>query len=538
MVVKSPDKILAARLINNRIHLKFPFDRELVEKIKTLNGRKFDLTKKEWTVPLSNYNVYRIRKMGFYANKELLQWWKEQNPDLAFKLDFKSLPHKLMAFQEEGVKFIEERDGRALLADEMGLGKTVQVAAWIKLSKGSKPVLIICPSSVKSHWRNEISKWAKIPKEDINILRGRTPIAHLLDPVIIINYDILSYWEELLSKKIFRTIILDEFHYIKNSKAKRTKAARGITRKAANIILLSGTPIINKPIEFFNGLHMLDPANFNSFWDFATRYCGAKSNGFGWDFSGSSNRQELHEILTSTVMIRRKKKDVLDQLPDVTTTAIPMEIKNYKEYKKLEGAFIELIKQFEGKIPSDSGTAFEMKKMLAQSKIESIVEWVRDFLESDRKLVIFTHHHFVSDRLVEEFRAESILIDGRTPVNRRERLVRLFAEDPKRQLCVAGIKAIGTGTDGLQRACSDMAVAELPWAPGELAQIIGRIDRMGQESDKINIYHLLAENTIEEQLIQVVDAKMKNLSEILDGEKIEDEDLLISLLDKIRRPRE
>ena len=539
MITKTPDKVLAARLINNKIHLKFPYDQELVEKIKTVNGRKFDPRIKEWTIPLSDYNVHRLRKWGFYANKDLLRWWREQNPDIAFKLDFKSLsPHKLMAFQEEGVKFIEEHDGRVLIADEMGLGKTVQVAAWMKLSKGSMPALIICPASVKSHWKNEVAKWTGIAKSDISVLRGKMPISHLLDPIVIINYDILDAWKDLLRKKRFSTVVLDEFHYIKNRKAKRTKAVREIAKKASNLILLSGTPIVNSPIEFYTGLSMLDPASFGKFWDFATRFCDAKPNGFGWDLSGSSNRLELKEILTNGVMIRRRKKEVLDQLPDLITTPVPMEVqsRSYKKYKKLEGPFIELIEQYKNKghLPVDSKTAFEMKKILAECKLESIVEWVRDFLVSERKLAVFVNHHFVSDRLLKEFKAQSVIVDGRVPVDRRQRFVQYFAEDPKKQLFIGGIKAVGTGTDGLQKACSDMAIAELPWTPGELAQLIGRIDRMGQKDNKVNVYYLLAGNTFEEDFAAIVDAKREIIAEILDGKKVKQVDLLTGLLDKMK----
>lgn len=105
-----------------------------------------------------------------------------------------------------------------------------------------------------------------------------------------------------------QVLIADECHLVKNNKTKRTKAIKKLAKTIPHIICLSGTPIVNRPIELYNAITLVDSTVVPSYWHYAQRYCGARHNGFGWDFTGASNTEELHEILTSTIMIRRTKK--------------------------------------------------------------------------------------------------------------------------------------------------------------------------------------------------------------------------------------
>jgi len=129
----------------------------------------------------------------------------------------------------------------------------------------------------------------------------------LAKPIIVTNYDILESWLPQLKAGMPQAVILDEVHYIKSSSAKRTKAVKSLAKDVPCIIGLSGTPIVNRPIEVYSILKLLLPDYVPSFWPYVHRYCKAKYTMFGWNFTGASCTEELHKWLINTVMLRRKK---------------------------------------------------------------------------------------------------------------------------------------------------------------------------------------------------------------------------------------
>ena len=167
----------------------------------------------------------------------------------------------------------------------------------------------------------------------IHVLSGKTIKEIPQTNIYIINYDILSSWIDALLDMPFELIIFDEVHRIKSRKTQRTMASQLIGKKTEKIIGLTGTPIQSRPVEIYNAISLINPTLFPNFFEFAKRYCNAKQSKWGWDFTGSSNTQELHEILTSACMIRRLKKDVLPDLPEKTRTIIPIKIDNMEEYR-------------------------------------------------------------------------------------------------------------------------------------------------------------------------------------------------------------
>ena len=318
-----------ATLLADTIHIKFSYDPDMVSKARSLSGRKWNSLTKEWTAPVYLETVEKLIEWGFQLDEALAKWYdltKKQINNTAIEIP--GLKGQLRPFQKQAVSFIESQQGRALIADQMGLGKTIEALAWIQLHPELRPVVIVCPASVKLNWAKETKKWLSNPK--IQVISGRKNGYSLTGNIIIINYDIVPSWVNAIKTLIPRIIILDEAHYIKNSKAKRTRAIKQICKGVSHILTLTGTPIVNRPIEMFNAINLVAPKIFPSLWKYAHRYCNARHNGFGWDFNGASNTQELHEKLTKTVMIRRLKKDVLKELPEKQRTVVPIPIKNKK----------------------------------------------------------------------------------------------------------------------------------------------------------------------------------------------------------------
>jgi SWI/SNF-related matrix-associated actin-dependent regulator 1 of chromatin subfamily A len=214
----------------------------------------------------------------------------------------------LFPFQREGVLFLNQRKGRALIADPMGLGKTVQALGWLNHRKSARPVVVICPSSVRLNWQREIDRW--LPGEEAYLPRSQRADGAGYDEqtFIVIHYDIVQYWVEWLKKLKPMVLIVDEAQAIKSNGAKRTKAVKRLAKGIRHVIGLTGTPIVNRPIEVFNILYIIDKTAIPNFHTFTRRYCAAKFNGFGWDYSGASNTKELHTLLTSSIVLRRRKE--------------------------------------------------------------------------------------------------------------------------------------------------------------------------------------------------------------------------------------
>ncbi len=561
------------KMNGNKLAIIFRFPRgdkrfrETVADIKSkVAGRRWEpeLPGKPWTCPLSIENIEALNNLGFEIPNDLKEWQQQMTApiDDIPEVDIPGLKGELYPFQKKGVEWIESRNGRALIADEMGLGKTVQALAWLQLHPEARPALIICPASVKLNWHREAHRW--LDKPNVTVLYGRydkdKPLKIDDDSIIICNYDILpnqtirekrtgmkdrivelpnTGWADALKKVGLKVIVTDESHYTKNSKALRTKAVKKLAKYADNMIALSGTPITNRPVEFFNTINMVNPRIFPKFWDYAKRYCDAKNNGFGWDFSGATNTKELHDKLTKTCMIRRKKAEVLPDLPKKVRSVVPLEIDNREEYNRAAANIIRWIEENEGLEQAKKAKQAEvlvefekLKQLAVKGKLDQAIKWIEDFIDIDGKLVVFADHQFTINALMKKFGKKAVKIDGSTPQKERQNVVDRFQNDDSIRLFI-GSKAAKEGIT--LTASSNTCFLELWWVPGDHSQAEDRVHRIGQEADSVNAWYLIAERTIEEGLATILDEKQKVLSSVLDGEDTDDSSVLIELLNHYKK---
>ena len=487
-----------AVLENGSVKLTFPFSWDTVEFVKTLPGRKFEPVRKYWTVPANRYILERLKEAGFELDPKLESLTANEQP---------KLKKRLFSFQEAGVRFLEAEGGRALLADEMGLGKTIQALAWLNAHRETFAV-VVCPAHLKSNWAREIQE--TLTGVTAEILSGTQPRKPSAD-IIVINYDVLQYWVETLRSIKPKALIIDEAHYIKNTAAKRTKAVKALARGVPHVIALTGTPVVNRPIEAFNAIRIIAPKLFPNFWEFAHRYCNARHNGFGWDFRGSSNEDELHNKLTSTIMLRRTKDEVLKDLPAKLQTVVPVEIQNREEYTAEEASIIDT----EQNSAMILGKLEKLRQLAALGKLPDVEAWIADFLDSGSgKLVVFAVHREVINRLRKRF-PSSVKVDGSTSMKERDEAVRRFQSDPNVRLFIGNIQAAGTGLT--LTAAQTVAFAELPWTPGELTQAEDRCHRIGQ-TGCVNVYYFVATGTIDEDIFRLLSRKQEVVTSICDGQ--------------------
>ncbi len=455
---------------------------------------------------------------------------------------------------------------RILIADEMGLGKSLQALGCVDLAEHER-VLIVCPAIVKHNWANEIEKWigthclteASMTKfASTFIINGHTGAIDAMSRFHIANYDILDKRAEHLMDIGYDCIIFDEVHRIKNPDAKTTKAALKIAKGVDGIIALSGTPITNRPYEFFTTLNMMLPATFNNRFMFAMKYCDAKKNYFGWDYSGASNITEsadssitpLNHILHD-FMLRRSMDDprIAGEMPSLVETIVSFDLdaKGIQSYKQVHNSWMEnWVNQQQQFGSTDAGWTLNMMSSLrhhaGRLKVNATVKWVSTYLENnDKPLVIFAHHIDVIDSLYEKldrFYDEHMtirVICGETPHDERQIIVDEFQAGGS-DILICSTNAMREGVN-LDRANTALFV-EREWVPAWEQQAAARVRRMTQEESTCHKVVLSANETIDVLFDQVVADKADLVDRIIDGSPSkESSDVANELLAKLKEGR-
>ncbi|XP_071824908.1 DNA annealing helicase and endonuclease ZRANB3-like isoform X2 [Apostichopus japonicus] len=432
---------------------------------------------------------------------------------------------------------------RCLIGDEMGLGKTIQAISVAYYYRSEWPLLVVLPSSMKYPWIEELEKWLPcLQPNDINLINSSTDVSNISKAAVsLVGYGLMqSSFKTLLEalhERDFGVIIVDESHFLKNPKAVRTKTLIPLLTKAKRVLMLSGTPALARPAELYSQINCLSKGQFGSWTNFAKRYCDAKWKFFGrlkkWDTSGACNLAELHKKLTTSVMIRREKKEVLTELPPKRRQKVPFELSESKQTKELDALWSELRSYLNREAASEDGkdAGFEIRRLSMQlyistgkAKIAAISEYVRMLLDNhDMKFLVFAHHKEILTAIVQTTQAyarekESTLkyirIDGDVPHIERMKEVNRFQQDPCVRVAALSIMAAGTGLT--LTAASHVVFAELHWTPGVLEQCEDRAHRIGQHN-AIHIHYLIAKGTIDEWMWSALNRKVSVLSSTLNG---------------------
>lgn len=448
-------------------------------------------------------------------------------------------------YQKRGAALLHLRKGRALLADSMGLGKSLMTIMYMDRHPEVSPVIIVCPASLKWNWERELMKHAGMPSV---VLEGQKP--HRMNGLLktaniyIINYDILQHWLPTLRKLRPKLIVFDEIHYLKNWKAIRTRASIRLVRKIRHVIGISGTPLTNRPSELWTILHIIWPKQYprSSWFEFMKTHCNIRRTRWGLDVRGAKNLPQLHKRLKKLGMIRRKKENVIKDLPDKTRTIIPIELgpKARREYDQANKNFIAWLVQKKGKGAAMKAMKAEalqrmnyLKRLSAKLKFPLAIQWLKIFFgESDEKIVIGAHHKKAIAALHKHF-PQGVIVDGSVKGRKRQAVIDQFQNDPKTRLFIGNLQAAGVGIN--LTAAYDGAFFELPWTPGECLQFEDRLHRIGQKN-AVHWRYLVAKDTLEERLCEMLQEKQKVVEAVLDGDETSpDLDLFDQLLLEIQR---
>jgi len=489
---------------------------------------------KHWLIPLSSAShLLNLELKGIkldpmiekIVNKQKVLAEIGRATDCDF--DVKLAMGSLLGYQKAGVKYLELSGGRALLGDDMGLGKSLQALAYLQEHPEIRPAIIVCPSSIKLNWGREIDKWMLDGKrKSYELISGRTTYPLSYADIYIINYDILGDWVDTLHSLDPKIVIGDEAHLVKNRDAGRTKAFRDLIDGIPHLILATGTPVMNRPVELWTLLNMVNPHAWGTFKEYASRYCNARlvSAGNGrkrLDVNGASNLEELHER-SKPYIIRRLKEDVLTELPPKRRASVVIELS--AKHKRL---YQEAIGEVEKAINAPTGNAGKdytnvlakieyAKQASAAGKLDcGAIQWIEDFLESGEKLIVFATHKFVVQAVMERFGKIAVSITGETRNEDRQKAVDVFQGDPKIRLFVGNIQAAGVGLTLTQ--ASNVCFLELgAWTPGAFDQAEDRAWRLGQKNS-VTCYYMVSENTIDMDIFELLEKKRMIIQKVVDN---------------------
>lgn len=440
-------------------------------------------------------------------------------------------------YQMEGISYGLEHK-RFILGDDCGLGKTLQSIGIVNAAN-AYPCLVICPSSLKINWQREFSKFTdKSALVLDNSVRTTWPylLKMGMHHVAVVNYESLrKYFVWDIKRKpfrlkdvvfcpqikMFKSVIIDESHRVKDSSAQQSVFTKGISSGKEWVILLSGTPVVNRPEDLVSQLSIMGRLQeFGGAARFKADYCTDPKDK---DATPSVPLSELSRKLYDTCMIRREKGKVLPQLPAKTRIDLYVDISNREEYNLAAADLAAYLQQYtectdreiRRKMRMEALVRFmTLRRLATVGKVAQTVDFIRTFLENGNKLIVFCSLHEIVDALVKEFPG-SVTVTGRDNQASKQSSVDSFQNNPCTKLIICSIKAAGVGLT--LTASSNVAFVELPWTFCDCCQCEDRAHRIGQK-DNVTCYYMLGRSTIDHTVYSLIHKKKSIAAEIMNSD--------------------
>lgn len=520
--IPSVKKGIVEYVDKDTLRLNFEYDKGLLERFKfEIDGRKWDNELKCWEFP--SVNIGKVIKLfGGIQNIEadaktlkILKKETERREDLdeiRVKEDSDiEIPTKLPLFpyQRVAVEFVERAGGRAMVADQMGLGKTVVAIGYA--AKNVLKTLVVCPKSTVPGWMREIKRFT-----------GKNAICWVSEGRLgrsdaqfhVINYDVVGKNLKELNKLDFDLLVCDEATYLKNRTTLRAKNVLGYYKerrkfpgiKSKYCVFLTGTPVLNRPVEAYHLLNYIDSQRFNNFYHFVQRYGG-------WKGIEPQNLQDLHQR-TKDLIIRRVKKDVLTELPDKQRNDLyvemsPTDIKEYREHlDDLFRSWRKVGKPTVGEMPG-------IQRFLLAKKLPRAIEFIDELLEADKGVLVFSVYLDPLHELKKHYGDKATMVIGEmNSKKRQESIDKLSSGEAKIGLFSTGAGAMGI--DGIQKQIDTVVFLSLWWVPAVHEQAEDRVHRIGQDN-KVQVFYFLCENTMDEAMREILVEKQKIIDTVVDG---------------------
>ena len=391
----------------------------------------------------------------------------------------------LFAHQIDGIRRLigHPLRGRALLCDEPGLGKTATSLGFAREFGGA--LLVLCPAGLQRQWAEACSLWLG-PDHGARI----------------VSYDALH--AQSLDAADFGVVVADEAHYIKDRDSRRAKAAVPLIQRIRRALLLTGTPMPNRPVELWCLLVALRPRSVGSYWDFARRYGAARRTRYGIEARGASNVDELQSWLRMGFMVRRTQEQLGLDLPTLTEVVERVDLPD-----KLRTRLASLEEELE-----DSSERCDKLRLVsamfaetARAKQAAAAARALELASADSPLIVFVHHKCMMQHVAAEARAagwRTTTLDGSNSHAQKHaaaQAVQAHAVD----VAVFSLLAAGTGLNltGSHR----VLFAELYWVPAVIQQAKKRVHRIGQ-TRPCTAHVLVARDTCDERVLRCLSGKV------------------------------
>ncbi|WP_270899565.1 DEAD/DEAH box helicase [Bacteroides xylanisolvens] len=543
-------------LKGDNFELSFKYKPSIVDRVRQIPGRRFDGAKKVWIVPARSRvdlerMIYQIRQ---FENINWVNGTEKKEEDIAYdipELPDLTIPHSLKIqpypYQLKGIaRGLELK--RFMNCDEPGLGKTLQSIATINLANAF-PCLVICPSSLKINWQRE---WEKFTDKKAMVLTDKVRDTWTffyqtgMHQVFIVNYESLKkYFVQRIKKaegwtlrdvefrnsiNLFKSVIIDESHRCKSASTQQAKFCKGICTGKEWVIELTGTPVVNRPKDLIPQLAILNRMDdFGGYKPFVNRYCSGQRE--------ASNLKELNFNLWKYCMFRREKSLVLTDLPDKIRQVNTCEITNRKEYMDAERDLIMYLQKYKDADDDKIAKAMRgevmvriniLRQISARGKVRDVIEFVKDFRENGKKIILFCSLHEVVDQLKRYF-PTAVSVTGRDSQDEKQRAVDAFQNNPKADIIICSIKAAGVGLT--LTASSNVAFVEFPWTYADCCQCEDRAHRIGQK-DSVTCYYFLGRRTIDEKVYRIIQEK-KNIANAVTGSTEDIEENIVDMVVRI-----
>jgi helicase domain-containing protein len=543
-------------LKGDNFELSFKYKTSIIDRVRQIPGRRFDGAKKVWIVPTRSRvelerMIYQIQQ---FENINWVNGTEKKEEDIAYdipELPDLTVPHNLKIqpypYQLKGIaRGLELK--RFMNCDEPGLGKTLQSIATINLANAF-PCLVICPSSLKINWQRE---WEKFTDKKAMVLTDKVRDTWTfffqtgMHQVFIVNYESLKkYFVQRIKKaegwtlrdvefrnsiNLFKSVIIDESHRCKSASTQQAKFCKGICTGKEWVIELTGTPVVNRPKDLIPQLAILNRMeDFGGYKPFVNRYCSGQRE--------ASNLKELNFNLWQYCMFRREKSLVLTDLPDKIRQVNTCEITNRKEYMDAERDLIMYLQKYKDADDDKIEKALRgevmvriniLRQISARGKVRDVIEFVKDFRENGKKIILFCSLHEVVDQLKRYF-PTAVSVTGRDSQDEKQRAVDAFQNNPKVDIIICSIKAAGVGLT--LTASSNVAFVEFPWTYADCCQCEDRAHRIGQK-DSVTCYYFLGRRTIDEKVYRIIQEK-KNIANAVTGSTEDIEENIVDMVARI-----
>ncbi len=433
-------------------------------------------------------------------------------------------------FQIEDAAWLASKT-TCFLASEMRVGKTPSVIRAID-TLGLKNCLIVCPASVRVNWAREFQRFSPLDRPTQIVFPGMRPN---ISDIVIISYDMLVTYKDILKSIIWDVVVADEAHMVKERTTARARALYGHGKRSPGIIAsakrtwrLSGSPCPNNVSELWTHLHSAGLAP-ESYWDFTFHFCTGFETNWGFQITGTKNLEELKSRL-SEFMRRRTLTEVMPDLPPVIfeTVTVPrseaaLSPEFHDQIPQLAQQDQELQAALSAADPTSQISLIErtansvttLRRFVLMSKLPAIAEQIESDLANDEidKIVIFCVFKIGVEWMAERLkRFGAVTLFGETPAKKRQQNIDQFKNEKSMRVFIGNLVAAGVGID--LTPCTECALLECSYVPGENGQAVKRLQGVNQKSPvRVRMFSLF--NSVDERINEVLIRKTRELAKIL-----------------------